>query len=130
MFFWYNFFIFVRHAVKNKELADADKEAVATVGTTIGHVIQETTGWSIGEIFRSRMNEYDERSSTELPAEVFSRVLLRSVGKQTIEDPDRRLDPLSLDITPTVMEIMIHMTAWLPAYSETYKNAVHNYPMD
>jgi hypothetical protein len=55
-------------------------------------------------------------------------VLLRSIGKQAITDPDRRLD-LSLGYTPIVARTMIHMTS-MPAYFEVYKNIIEHYPMD
>ena len=116
IFFWYNFFLFMRHAVRNMRLTQADKQAVPAAGTTVGHVIQETTQWPIAEILGARMNEYEHRDTTEDPTEVFSRVVLRSIGKQAINDPDRRLDPLSdFDHMPIVMWTMIHMTAKLPA---------------
>ena len=131
IFFWYNFFLFVRHAVKKKELTQADVQAVSTAGTTVGHVIQETTQWPITEILGARMDEYEHCDATENPTEVFSRVVLRSIGKQAIDDTDRHLDPLnSLDYMPIIMQTTIHMTAKLPAYFEVYKNIVHHYPMD
>jgi hypothetical protein len=65
------------------------------------------------------------------------RVLLRSLEKRTIDDPDRRLDPLpSLSLSKLMSDgavaasIMIYITAMLPAFFKTYKNVVHNYPMD
>lgn len=131
MFFWYNFFIFARHAVTKRELNEADIQAVSTAGTTIGHVIQETTQWSISEILRARIDEYEHRDSSENPTEVFSRIVLRSTGKQAIHDPDCRLGPLnSLDHTPIVMRTMIYITAMLPKYFEVYRNIVSHYPMD
>jgi Arc/MetJ family transcription regulator len=129
IFFWYNFFLFVREAVKRDELTQTDNQALSTAGTTVGHVVQETTGWPITDILRSRMDEYEKRDSTENPIEVFSRVVLRSIGKQTINEPDRRL-PLSLEGTPVVVRTMIYMTAKLPAYFRIYKNIVEHYPMD
>jgi hypothetical protein len=121
----------VRHAVKKKSLSQADNQAVSAAGTTVGHVIQETTEWPIVEILSARINEYEHRDTTENPTEVFSRVVLRSIGKQAINDPDRRLDPLSgLDYMPIVMTTMIHVTAKLPVYFEVYKNIIQHYPMD
>lgn len=131
MFFWYNFFNFVRYAVEKNELTEADIEAVSTAGTTIGHVIQETTQWPITEILRSRMDEYEHHDKTETPTEVFSRVALRSIGKQAINEPDRVLNPLnSLGYMPIILQTMIHMTAMLPGYFETYKNIVKHCPID
>jgi hypothetical protein len=129
MFFWYHFFLFVRDAVKKNELTQADNQAVATAGTTIVHVIQETTQWPTTEIFVARMNEYEHRDTSQNPIEGFSGVLLRSIGKQSINDPDS-LDPLSLDDTPIVAQTMAHMIAKLPAYIEVYKNIVEHYEMD
>ena len=131
IFFWYNFFLFMRHAVRNKQLTQADNQAVSAAGTTMGHVIQEATQWRIAEILGARTNEYEHRDTTENPTEVFSRVVLRSIGKQAINDPDRRLDPLrDFDHMPIVMWTMIYMTAKLPAYFEVYKNIIEHYPMD
>lgn len=139
IFFWYNFYLFVRHAVRKfvrhavrkKELIEADIQAVSAAGTTIGHVIQETTQWPVTEILSTRLDEYEYRATTENPIEVFSRVLLRSIGKKAIDDPDRCLNPLNgLDDMPIIMRAMIHVTAMLPAYWEIYKNIVQNYPMD
>lgn len=131
MFFWYNFYLFVRHAVRKEELIEPDIQAVSAAGATIGHVIQETTQRPITEILSSRLDEYEYRATTENPVEVFYRVLLRSVGKKAIDDQDRCLNPLNgLDDMPMIMRTMIHVTAMLPAYWKIYKNIVQNYPMD
>src|SRR6266851_3472185 len=129
IFFWYNFFLFVRHAVIKKELTQSDNQAVSVACTTIVHTIQEATQWNMPEIFSARTDEYQDRDNSENPIEVFSRVLLRSIGKQAITDPDRRLD-LSLGYVPIVTRTMIHMTSMLPAYFEVYKNIIEHYPMD
>ena len=101
-----------------------------TAGTTVAHIVEETTGWSIREIISSRLEEYSGHKG-ENPTEIFGRVLLRSIGKQAIDDPDRNLDPLSgFDYFPAVMNTMIHMIAWLPAHCEIYQNVVDNYSMD
>lgn len=131
MFFWYNFFLFVRRAARKKQLTKADNQAVSDAATTIGYVIQETTQWSVAEILGARMNEYEHRDTTENPTEVFSRVVLRSIGKQAINDPDRRIDSLGdLDHMPIVMHTTIHMIAKLPAYFDVYKNIIEHYQMD
>ncbi len=129
MFFLYNFFLFVRDAVKKKELTHADNRAVADAGTTICHVIQETTRWSIPEILGARMDEYEDRDASRNPIEAFSGVLLRSIGKQSITDPDRP-NSMNLAETSIVARTMAHMAAKLPAYIEVYKNIVEHYPMD
>jgi hypothetical protein len=68
---------------------------------------------------------------------LFVGVLLRSVEKRTIHDPLLGLDPRpSLDLRKGMRDnavwasTMIYMTTMLPAFFETYKNVVHNYPMD
>lgn len=131
MFFWYNFFLFVRYAVTKNELTEADNQALSAAGIAVGQVIHETTGWRITEMFKSRMGEYEHRDKAENPAEVFARVVLRSIGKQAINEPDRLLDPSnSRDYTPIIMRTMIYMTTKLPVYFELYKSIVREYPMD
>ena len=130
IFFWYSIFLFVSRAVNADELEEADLEATKNASGSIGHIIRETTGWPITSIFASRIDEYGKRASNETPTDVFSRILLRSIGKRTIDEPDHHLDPLNLDSTPVVMFTMTHVTAWLPGYCKIYENVVHHYPMD
>lgn len=126
MFYLCNFYLFLRPAVRKEKLTEADVESMSVVATTIGHVIQETTQWPIVEILGSRMDEYFE--ARENPTEVFSQVILRSIGKKSINDPDR-LDPNLNDMLIS-MRTIIHVTAMLPGYFEIYKKVVQHYPMD
>ena len=77
------------------------------------------------------MGEYESRDASRNPVEVFSRVVLRSIGKKAINDADR---PISLTMSdfqmPVVIRTNIYMTAMLPAYFKMYKNIVKHYPMD
>jgi hypothetical protein len=81
----------------------------------------------------------EESKRPALPERVglFVGVLLRSVEKRTIHDPLLGLDPRpSLDLRKGMRDnavwasTTIYMTTMLPAFFETYKNVVHNYPMD
>jgi hypothetical protein len=131
VFFCYNFILFTDHAVRQKELSESDTEAIITAGATVSNTIQSSLQISISEIFRSRMSEYNDDPSRN-PVEVFSRVLLRSIGKQAINDPDRAASPLDIvDYQmPVVIRTTTYMTSMLPAYWQTYKNIVEHYSMD
>jgi hypothetical protein len=52
---------------------------------------------------------------------VFSRVALRSIGKQAINEPNRRLNLLKAGYMPIIMLTTIHMTSMLSAYFTIYK---------
>jgi hypothetical protein len=52
---------------------------------------------------RSRIDKYHHHDATENPTVVFSRVVLRSIGKQAINEPNRRLNLLKADYMPIIM---------------------------
>jgi hypothetical protein len=125
IFFWYTFSMHVVHK-KQQHLTEADGKAVANAGAVLMRAVGDTTGWSIVEIFDERTNEY--RNKTENSTEIFCRVMLRSLGKQAINDPYRHVDlESSLRICAWTI---IHMTAWLPTYFKWYENIVQHYPLD
>ena len=132
MFFCYNFISFIQNAVKKEELSDSDIEAVITAGAIVGDSIQENLQISISEIFGSRMSEYESSGPSETPIEVFSRVLLRSIGKQAINDPDRAVSVPDIGDyqMPVVIRTNIYMTSMLPGYFQVYKNITEHYRMD
>jgi hypothetical protein len=130
LFFWYSFFTFMRREVATGELTVADQIAVDDGGTTVCHIIQEATGWSIKEVFIARIKEYGEEDTARC-VDVFANVLLRSIGKQEIGDPDSHVDGLKLgDNLAIPMITMIHVTALLPGYLKVYQNIIRAFPMD
>jgi hypothetical protein len=132
-FFWFNFSIFIRHAVRNGTLIEADKEALITAGMILCTIIQATTRRAVSELFSSRLTEYGEGQRRENPSESFVRVLLRSVEKRAVDDPDRRLDPfidLPMATTGLSMATMAYMAAMLPLHFDVYKDVTHDCPMD
>jgi hypothetical protein len=52
---------------------------------------------------RSRIDKYHHHDATENPTVVFSRVVLRSIGKQAINEPNRRLNLIKADYMPIIM---------------------------
>src|SRR6516165_7225497 len=88
IFFWYNFLCLIREDVKQNKLSSSDLEALPTVGLMILDTIQSNFQASIAEVFRSRIKEYESQDSSEKSNEIFSRALLRSIGKQVIDDSD------------------------------------------
>jgi hypothetical protein len=131
IFFWYNFHCFIQRATEQKELSGSDIEALSTAGLFIGDTIQSNLQIYSAEVFGSRLREYEGRDASEIPAEVFLRVLLRSIGKQTINDPDHAVSPLGSDYqTPVMIRTAIYTKAMLPAYFQTYKNILEHYRMD
>ena len=120
----------IRHAARKNELGEDDIQAVSDAGTSIMHVIQETTRWPIADLLNSRWDEYDDRNSTRNPIEAFSGVLLHSMGKKSIHDPDHRTLPPDISDTPLIIRTMIHLTSHIPAYLEMYKNIVAAASMD
>jgi len=132
LFILHRFMYLVCDAVKKGELVEADKDACVEASEVMCLIIQATTNCAIREIYSSRLNEYSDRPGKENPIESFVRVLLRSVGKQRIGDPDRRLDspPLTFDQPLMMASTNLYMAAMLPKFFEVYSNVVHNYPMD
>jgi hypothetical protein len=130
IFLFYNFHAFINHSVKKNELLEADLEASVPVGPSIRHTIQETTGWPLAEILSSRFSEYNRCTySNEPVVDAFSVLVMRSIGKRAIHDPDRLPD--FRNVNPQVMMwTMAYMAAHLPAYFELYKDLVDNFPMD
>ena len=130
IFFWYNFLCLIREDVKQNKLSSADLEALPTVGLMILDTIQANFQASIAEVFRSRIKEYEGQDSSEKSNEIFSRVLLRSIGKQVIDDPDHAISTASDYQTNLMLETAICMKAMIPGYFEKYKHVVEHYPMD
>jgi hypothetical protein len=129
IFFQYALSQFIVRSIEKKELTQADLDASVISGTTVGHIIQETTGWPIKDTLMFRLKEYRVYSLSEPAANVFASVLVRSIGKRAIHEPDRPIDFRRND-TPLRMYTMAYITAHFPAYCEVYKNAVDHYPMD
>jgi hypothetical protein len=131
IFFWYNFFIMVGHAVRKHELSKADTQAVSTALASIVHFIQEYTQWPVTDFMDSRTSEYQNRDSSQNPTDIFLGVLLRSRGKKSIRDPDARsFTNLNFSDTPLIARTMIHLTTFLPTYFDVYKDLVAKAPMD
>ena len=130
IFFWYNFLCLIREDVKQNKLSSSDLEALPTVGLMILDTIQSNFQASIAEVFRSRIKEYEGQDSSENSSEIFSRVLLRSIGKQVIDDPDHAISTASDYQTNLMLETAICMKAMIPGYFEKYKHLVEHYPMD
>jgi hypothetical protein len=129
IFYCHQICSFIDDAIENNELIEDDREALWAAGFMIRYMINEQTGWSMEEIFPSRVKEYRECSSTALSVEALVRVLLRSIGKQAIHDPDRLNLPSITDV-PVKLHTMVHMKAWLPAYYEVYRRVADTCPMD
>src|SRR5262249_45512018 len=84
IFFWHSFSLHVVHMKQQQQLTEADKEAVSSAGAVMMRAVKETTGWPIVGVFDARTDEYEHRNKTESSTEVFCRVILRSLGKQAI----------------------------------------------
>jgi hypothetical protein len=130
IFFWYNFLSLIREDVKQNKLSSSDREALPTVGLMILDTIQSNFQASIADVFRSRIKEYEGRDASENPSEIFSRVLLRSMGKQVIDDPDHAISTLSDDQTTVKLQTAAFMKEMIPGYFEKYKHLVEHYSMD
>jgi hypothetical protein len=130
IFLVYNLDRLIELSVEKNELTDADLEAAVVVGPCIRHIIQEMTGWHLTEALSSRFGEYARCTYTNEPVvDAFCGVLLRSIGKRAIHEPDRRLDFRSNN-APLMLWTTTYMAAHLAAYRDFYKNVVEHYPMD
>jgi hypothetical protein len=125
------FYTFIQEFIEGNKLSVSDGEALSTAGLVINDIIQSNLQISIPELFRSRMEEYESRDESRNPVEVFSKVVLRSIGKQAINDPDRAI-PLTIGDfeMPVMIRTAIFMKAMIPGYMKMYKNIVEHYPMD
>jgi len=128
-FFWFNFSRFIVHAIREGALTEADQDALMTAGKILCSMIEIWTRRSASNIFASRLLEYEESEQFENPIETFVRILLRSIGKRSFDEPDQPL-PLDLAATAVSSSVMIYMTAMLPKHLNLYKHIVQNYPMD
>jgi hypothetical protein len=125
------FYTFIKQFIDDNELRASDGEAIGTAGVIISDIIQSNLQISIPEFFRSRMGEYESRDESQNPVEVFSSVVVRSIGKQAINDPDRAISLTMGDFEmPVMIRTAIFMKAMLPSYVKVYKNIVEHYPMD
>jgi hypothetical protein len=130
IFFWYNFLCLIREDVRQNKLSSSDREALPTVGLMILDTIQSNFQASIADVFRSRIKEYEGRDASENPSEIFLRVLVRSVGKQAIDDPDHAVSIASVDQTAVKLQATALVKEMIPIYFEKYKHIVEHYPMD
>jgi hypothetical protein len=124
IFFWYCFMRYVARKKQQQQLTQVDGQAWSDVAAFMVPVIDQTTQWPIEEFLDARMNEY-KNSDKFVP--VFCRVVLRSLGKQAINDPDRSLDLEKEDNMSIWGWTAFYMVEKLPPL---YKTMIERYPMD
>lgn len=122
-FFWYALASSIAGGIQHETFSETDKEASVFAGTILCQIIQATTRWPIAESFASRLEKYRNTGPGNLEHSFFE-VLLRSVGKRKIDEPDRDVDLLAEH--PGVSDIIVHMAAMLPSHLDLYRDAAEN----
>jgi hypothetical protein len=123
-FFWYALASSIAGGIEHGTFSELDKEASVCAGTILCQIIQATTHWPIAESFASRLQNYRHAGPGKLDHSFFE-VLLRSVGKRKINEPDQDVDPRAK--YSDVSDITMHMVAMLPSHLELYRDATENF---
>jgi len=122
-FFWYALASSIASGIQHGKFSEVDREASVFAGTILCQIIQATTQWPIAESFAARLENYRNTAPGNLEHSFFE-ILLRSVGKRKIDEPDRDVDLLAEHAG--VSDIIVHMAAMLPSHLELYRGAAEN----
>jgi hypothetical protein len=128
MFFWQSFICHVVQKKQQQQLTETDFQAVSDAAALMMLIIEHQTPWSMFDIFHARNCEYITKADNSI--KIFCRVILRSLGKQAINDPDRPLDLGKDDHMSIWAWTMTYMKQKLPEYFELYEHTVQRFPMD
>jgi hypothetical protein len=103
---------------------DFDASLARTGFAAVVNEIEARTDWSAGAVGASRLQEYSDAQSADELIGAFTRKVLSSVGKQSINDEDTDgFGHFSLDDAPLFMAIGIFFTAMPSGYYKAFKNA-------
>jgi len=124
IFFWFALASSITSGTENGAFSELDKDASVCAGTVLCQIIQVTAQRPIAERFGARLEKYMKTEPGDLN-QAFFEILLRSVGKLTIDEPDRGADLFANH--SGVSDITAHMTAMLPTYLRLYCEIIEKY---